>query len=63
MKYQFDQTGLRLAMTPAIMLRALKTDYVLDTAKARERLKWAPSRGFEETIVDNLEWYLDRRAR
>ena len=61
--FQWLRYRLRLAMTPAIMLRALKTDYVLDTAKARERLKWAPSRGFEETILDNLEWYLDRRAR
>lgn len=60
--YQWLRYRLRLAMTPAIMMRALKTDYVLDTSKIRERLGWEPKWGFEQTILDNMEWYLSQHS-
>ncbi|MDR1944042.1 MAG: GDP-mannose 4,6-dehydratase, partial [Synergistaceae bacterium] len=35
--------------------------YAIDSAKLREELGWAPSRGFEDGMFETVRWYLGNR--
>ena len=38
-------------------------DLEYSTAKARQRLGWAPALSYRESIERSVRWYLDRKAR